>query len=404
MLNYSETVHWLFSQLSSYQREGKLAYKNDLSRILEMMNVLDKPQHQFKSIHIAGTNGKGSCSHLIASVFQEQGYRVGLYTSPHLKDFRERIKINGSMISESAVIDFVENNKKHFKHIGLSFFEMTTAMAFEYFANQNIDIAIIETGLGGRLDATNIIDPELCIITNVGLDHEDLLGKGIKKIAYEKAGIIKPNTPLVVGTTCDVSKKIIDSVALVTGATVYDSNEKTHWKSGLKGWCQSQNTATVVKAIEVLRKKEWAISDVILEHGLQKVVENTRLRGRWEQLSDQPIVMCDTGHNSAAFELIVAQLTSRSYKNLWMVLGMVNDKDVDGILALLPKDANYIFCEAPIPRAMPAKDLAHLAAKHQLKGCVVESPQEALWQAKESASEKDFIFVGGSTFVVAEVL
>lgn len=404
MLSYTETVQWLFSQLSSYQREGKMAYNNDLSRIHEMMHILDSPHHQFKSIHIAGTNGKGSCSHLIASIMQEQGYKVGLYTSPHLKDFRERIKINDSMISESAVIDFVENNKKHFKHIGLSFFEMTTAMAFTYFANQNIDIAIIETGLGGRLDATNIIEPELCIITNVGLDHEDLLGKGIKNIAYEKAGIIKSNIPLVVGTTCDISKKIIDSAALAIGTTAYHSNEKTHWESGLKGWCQSQNTATVVKAIEVLRKKDWTISDVILEKGLQKVVENTCFRGRWEQLSDQPNVLCDTGHNSAAFESIVAQLTSMQYNKLWMVLGMVNDKDIDSILKLLPKDAKYIFCEAPTPRAMPAKDLADLAAKYQLQSCVVELPREALRQAKERASEKDLIFVGGSTFVVAEVL
>jgi dihydrofolate synthase/folylpolyglutamate synthase len=403
-MNYQETLDWLFQQLASFQRVGQSAYKEDLGNITALCSVLNHPQNNFKSIHVAGTNGKGSTCHLLASILQEQGYKVGLYTSPHLKDFRERVKVNGEMVSESTVVDFVNTHQDSFTEIGISFFEMTTALAFEYFSSQKVDIAIIETGLGGRLDATNIILPELSVITNVALDHQNLLGDTIEAIATEKAGIIKQGVPVVLGLTTDSVSTIVEQIASKKHAKLTKSTINNLYQSALLGDCQKENIATVCEAIEQLRLLNWSISDKSTELGLQNVILNTDLRGRWEQLSESPKVICDTGHNIHAVTSIVKQLKKESYNDLWIVLGMVGDKDINGILALLPKSAKYIFCQASIPRALSAVDLLDKAAQFSLEGIKVSNPIEALDKAQELANENDLIFVGGSTFVVAEIL
>ena len=403
-MTYQETLDWLFHQLASFQRVGKSAYNNDLGNITALCAALNQPQLQFKSIHIAGTNGKGSTSHLLASVLQEQGYKVGLYTSPHLVDFRERVRINGLMISENEVVDFVRSGKDTFSKMGVSFFEMTTALAFSCFAKHKVDIAVIETGLGGRLDATNIVHPELAIITNVALDHQNLLGNTLQEIALEKAGIIKQNTPVVLGSTTKEVLAIIRTVSKNINAHLNTAPITSAYTSQLKGLCQQENTATVVEAVKQLRALNWPISEDALVDGLSNVLSSTNIRGRWEQLASSPKVICDTGHNIHAMTSIVAQLKKESFKNLWFVLGMLADKDVNGILALLPKAASYVFCQADIPRALPAEDLAEKAASYSLKGIVVTKPVEALKRAQELANENDLIFVGGSTFMVAEIL
>ena len=403
-MNYQETLDWLFQQLASFQRVGQLAYKEDLGNITALCKQLKDPQNKFKSIHIAGTNGKGSSSHLLASVLQEQGYKVGLYTSPHLKDFRERIKLNGEMIAESEVVDFVYSNKDHFTEIGVSFFEMTTALAFDYFAKQKVDIAIIETGLGGRLDATNIINPELSVITNIALDHQNLLGNTIAEITREKAGIIKSNKPLVIGICTDEVRYLLSQVAKKQDSPICIAKLTTDYKSALKGACQIENTATVLEAINQLRHLDWKISEENIQKGLLNVIHNTGLRGRWEQISSKPRVICDTGHNIHAIDSIVKQLKKETYSTLWIVLGMVADKDINGVLALLPSEANYVFCQANIPRALSSYDLLKKAKEFTLFGIDVKEPQKALLKAQELANENDLIFVGGSTFVVAEIL
>jgi dihydrofolate synthase / folylpolyglutamate synthase len=403
-MNYQETLDWLFQQLASFQRVGQSAYKEDLGNITALCSTLNHPQNNFKSIHVAGTNGKGSTCHLLASILQEQGYKVGLYTSPHLKDFRERVKVNGEMISESEVVDFVNSHQDKFTQIGVSFFEMTTALAFEYFSNQKVDIAIIETGLGGRLDATNIILPELAVITNVALDHQNLLGDTIEAIATEKAGIIKQAVPVVLGFTSTEVSSIIVQIADKRQAQLTKSTINDLYQSALFGDCQKENIATVCEAIEQLRSLNWIISDVSVKNGLQNVILNTSLRGRWEQISESPKVICDTGHNIHAITSIVNQLKNEVYDKLWMVIGVVGDKDVDGLLALLPKVAHYVFCQPSIPRALSVDDLEQKASQYSLKGIKIESPKLAVNKAQELANENDFIFVGGSTFVVAEIL
>lgn len=403
-MTYQETLDWLFQQLASFQRVGQSAYKEDLGNISALCTLLNHPQNNFKSIHIAGTNGKGSTCHLLASVLQEQGYKVGLYTSPHLKDFRERVKVNGNMISEKEVVNFVEKNKDKFIHIGVSFFEMTTALAFNYFSKEKVDIAIIETGLGGRLDATNIVIPELSVITNVAMDHQNLLGDTIEQIALEKAGIIKEGVPIVLGQTIKEVEFVVEKVAQKRNSKLIKSIASYLYKSGLKGDCQSENMATVCAAVNQLRNLGWEISETSLEAGLKNVLSNTFLRGRWDCIASSPKVVCDTGHNIHAVKSIVHQLSNEVYDNLWIVLGLVGDKDVDGILALLPKDANYIFCEPSIPRALNTDDLAKKAKLYSLDGVQIKSPKLALEKAQELAYETDLIFVGGSTFVVADVL
>ena len=403
-MDYQQTLDWLFQQLASFQRVGQSAYNEDLGNINAICSLLNHPQHNFKSIHVAGTNGKGSTSHLIASVLQEQGYKVGLYTSPHLKDFRERIKVNGEMISQKKVVDFVNANKEDFTEIGLSFFEMSTALAFAYFSDQKVDVAVIEVGLGGRLDATNIINPELSVITNVAFDHQHLLGDTIALIAKEKAGIIKEGVPVVLGATSVEVRYVVAETAVQKGSKLILSSKNTSYESGLLGACQQENTDTVCTAIEQLRFLGWDVSEASLKRGLLFVVENTSLRGRWEQISSSPMVICDTGHNPHAMRSIVKQLNKMLYNKLWMVIGMVGDKDVSAILEILPKDANYIFCQPNIPRALSVDDLFNKATQYSLKGLKIQNPLDALFEARKQAKQNDLIFVGGSTFVVAEIL
>ena len=403
-MDYQKTLDWLFQQLASFQRVGQSAYNEDLGNINAICSLLNHPQNNFKSIHVAGTNGKGSTSHLIASVLQEQGCKVGLYTSPHLKDFRERIKVNGEMISQKEVVDFVNAHKEDFTEIGLSFFEMSTALAFAYFSDQKVDIAIIEVGLGGRLDATNIINPELSVITNVAFDHQHLLGDTIALIAKEKAGIIKEGVPVVLGATSEEVRYVVAEIAAQKGSKLILSSKNTSYESGLLGACQQENTDTVCTATEQLRLLGWDVSEASLKLGLLRVVKNTSLRGRWEQISLSPRVICDTGHNPHAMRSIVKQLNKMSYNKLFMVIGMVGDKDVSAILELLPKDANYIFCEPNIPRALSVNDLFDKAAQYSLKGQKLQNPLDAIDEARKQAQQNDLIFVGGSTFVVAEIL
>ena len=403
-MNYQETLDWLFQQLASFQRVGQSAYKEDLTNIDALCDLLNHPQNKIKCIHVAGTNGKGSTCHLLASVLQEQGYKVGLYTSPHLKGFRERIKINGAMISEAEVVEFVKNHQADFTDISPSFFEMTTALAFANFAHNKVDVAVIETGLGGRLDATNIIRPELSVITNVALDHQNILGDTVELIAKEKAGIIKTGVPVVFGSTTEEVLSVLKAEAQNKKSSYSLSSLEHSYTSTLRGACQQENTATVCEVVRQMRDLGWDISDEVLESGLQNVLKNTQLRGRWEQISERPKVICDTGHNTHAIASIVKQLEEEPYQNLWMVIGMVGGKDVDAVLGLLPKQAKYIFCQPNIPRALSAEVLSEKAAQYLLLGTSIQNPKDALVKAQKLANEDDLIFVGGSTFVVAEIL
>ena len=405
-MNYQQTLDYLFTQLPMYQRVGNAAYKSDLKNTIELCEILSNPQHQFKSVHVAGTNGKGSTSHMIASILQDAGYKVGLYTSPHLKDFRERIKINGEMISEIDVIDFVSQHKTQFERINLSFFEWTVGLAFDYFANKKVDIAVIETGLGGRLDSTNVITPEIAVITNIGLDHTQFLGDTLQQIATEKAGIIKKNVPVIIGETQpEVLSVFIDKAnELSAPITFADEEVKSIYSSDLKGLYQSKNINTAVKAIHELKKIGWNISPSNIKKGLNSVIENTGLLGRWQQLGENPKIICDTGHNEAGMVYIVKQLDQELYNKLHIVFGVVNDKTINNVLEMLPKDACYYFCEANIPRALCVDELFNLAKAKGLKGIKIKKVKEALEEAINRSSKDDLIFVGGSTFVVAEVL
>jgi dihydrofolate synthase/folylpolyglutamate synthase len=403
-MTYQETLDYLFGRLPMYQRTGEAAYKADIGNIVAASKYLGNPHTQFKSIHIAGTNGKGSTAHMLASILQESGYKVGLYTSPHLKDFRERIKIDGKMIAEKEVIHFVEENKVFFEKMELSFFEFTVAMAFDYFAKQKVDIAIIETGLGGRLDSTNIIKPELSIITNIGYDHTNLLGNTLEKIATEKGGIIKESTPIIIGRKQKETFEIFNDIAQKKNTEIIYSEENKPYQTDLKGIYQKENKNTCLTAIHVLKNKDWEISEQAIEKGLANSIKNTSLLGRWQTLSEIPLIFCDTGHNEDGIKQICKQLKNTKYEQLHFVFGTVNDKNIDNILTLLPKDAIYYFCKANIPRAMDTENLKKQANKHKLKGDAFTSVEQALNKAKEKAESADLIFVGGSTFVVAEVL
>ena len=402
-MNYQQTLDWLFSQLPIYQRSGAAAYKADIGNIVEACKRLNNPHQQFKSIHIAGTNGKGSTSHMLASILQEAGYTTGLYTSPHLKDFRERIRINGNKIPKVQVVQFVSNNHHSFNEIGMSFFEMTVAMAFNYFADEKVDIAIIETGLGGRLDSTNILSPELCVITNIGLDHTAFLGDTIEQIALEKAGIIKKNTAVIIGRKQTETKTVFQEKAKAENALLYYATP-FNYSSGLKGNYQEENINTCVSSICKLQEKGWSISEEHIENGLKKVVVNTGILGRWQTIEHNPLTICDTGHNEDGIQNILTQIRQTPHEQLHIVWGTVNDKKIEKILALLPKDAIYYFCESNIPRALPKEILLTLAKQHNLKGQHYSSVKVALSSAQKNAHAKDLIFVGGSTFVVAEVL
>ena len=403
-MTYQETLDYLFGRLPIYQRTGAAAYKADIGNIVAASKYLGNPHTQFKSVHIAGTNGKGSTAHMLSSILQESEYKVGLYTSPHLKDFRERIRINGKMIAEQEVVDFVKESKAIFEEMELSFFEFTVVMAFDYFANQQVDIAIIETGLGGRLDSTNILNPELTIITNIGLDHTNLLGNTLEKIAAEKGGIIKENTPIIIGRKQKETNTIFQNIAKEKNAHLMYSEPQQNYATDLKGEYQKENINTTITAIEQLQKQGWAINSSNIEQGLLKIVANTQLLGRWQTLSEIPHIICDTGHNEDGIKQISKQLKNTKYEQLHFVFGTVNDKNLDSILSHLPKNASYYFCQANIPRAMDAKELQQQSAKYELKGNVFTIVKQALSKAKENANASDLIFVGGSTFVVAEAL
>jgi dihydrofolate synthase/folylpolyglutamate synthase len=428
-MNYQETLNYMFTQLPMFQRTGKAAYKANLDNTLALDKYFNHPHTKFKSIHVAGTNGKGSVSHSVASVLQEAGYKVGLYTSPHLRDFRERIKINGAMISEQDVVDFIEDHKAKFEQIKPSFFEMTVALAFDYFAKMEVDIAVIEVGLGGRLDSTNIIDPILSVITNISLDHTNLLGTEVSQIAVEKAGIIKANVPVVVGEKQDVSSDIFVKTAKERGTTlnfaeerysfknveyledyqriVYDSvieSREVELKSDLLGQYQQKNIRTALCAIEKMNEIGFSIGDEIIKKGISNIVGNTGLLGRWQYLSKSPKVICDTGHNLAGIKEILEQINRTDYRKLHVVFGMVDDKNIDDVLKLMPSEATYYFTKASIPRALDETLLSEKAKAFHLEGDTYKDVETALKVAKSSATKEDLIFVGGSTFVVAEVV
>jgi len=403
-MNYTETLEWLFNQLPTYQNVGKSAYKADLSNISILAAYLGDPHKKFKCIHVGGTNGKGSSSHMLASVLQEAGYKVGLYTSPHLKDFRERIKINGELIPESNVVDFVKEHQSFFKVNSLSFFEMTVGMAFDYFAKEKVDIAIIEVGLGGRLDATNIITPEVSLITNIGVDLTAFLGNTLKSIAREKAGIIKLNVPVVISETqLEVKDVFIERAAEVNASLSFADDEYSKvYITDLLGNYQSHNSKGVVAVLQKL--ESFNISEEHIIAGLLNVVRNTGLLGRWQVLQSEPKIICDTAHNSEGLKLTMDQLSREVTRGLHIVFGVVSDKKLNDILPLLPKNAQYYFCAPKISRAMSSNKLFLEAKKYDLVGKEYLSVNEALISAKANAGPQDVIYVGGSTFVVAEIL
>ena len=406
-MNYQETVNWMFKQLPMYQNQGKSAYKVDLSNTHLLAKHLNHPERYFKSVHVAGTNGKGSTSHMLASVLQEAGYKVGLYTSPHLKDFRERIKINGKEVSKQFVIGFIKRNLSFFKQNQLSFFEMTVGMAFDYFSKQKVNIAIIEVGLGGRLDSTNIITPEVSVITNIGFDHTQFLGTTYQAIASEKAGIIKPKVPVVIGETQEETKDVFIGIAEHNNSEIYFSDQLVtqNLESDLKGSYQKHNIKTVVQTIKVLNtQNRFKISNNELSQGLKNVVKNTTLNGRWQVLQEQPKIICDTAHNREGLTYVMRQLEDERFDELHIVFGVVNDKDLDSILTLLPKHARYYFCKPDIPRGMDADLLKEKFLNRGFKGQSYLTVNEALNSAKQNTKAEDLIYVGGSTFVVAEII
>ena len=405
-MTYQDTLNWMFSQLPMYQRQGKTAFKKDLSNTLKLAEHLNNPENKFKSVHVAGTNGKGSTSHILASVLQEAGYKVGLYTSPHLKDFRERIKINGQEVSKHFVIGFIKRNKDFFEANKLSFFEMTVGMAFDYFAKQNIDIAVVEVGLGGRLDSTNIVTPEVSIITNIGLDHTQFLGDTLEAIAFEKGGIIKPNIPVVIGETQKETAPVFKSLAKSCDSEILFADQLVSevYKSDLIGSYQSKNIKTVVQTVKQLQGKGFKISKKNIKQGLLKVVKNTGLLGRWQILKERPKVVCDTGHNREGLIYVMQQLSNETFESLHIVFGVVNDKDLRYILDLLPKKATYYFCKPNIPRGLDAEELQQTFSSYKLKGRAYKSVNEAYNSALNNARKDDFIYVGGSTFVVDEII
>ncbi|NVO12259.1 MAG: bifunctional folylpolyglutamate synthase/dihydrofolate synthase [Bacteroidales bacterium] len=429
-MNYQQTLDYLFSQLPVFQRIGKAAYKADLNNTIALDEYFNHPHKSFKTIHVAGTNGKGSTSHMLASVLAKAGYKVGLYTSPHLKDFRERIRINGVVIPEQEVVDFVKKHRPIFEKVKPSFFEMTVALAFDYFAREKVDIAVIEVGLGGRLDSTNIITPELSVITNISFDHTDLLGDTLPKIAFEKAGIIKPNIPVVISQTQPETEQVFRDKAKETNSPILfadkvykiinvddqnqnwqlfdiERNDGVYLKDirlDLRGIYQKHNLPGVLLALDILKSKGFSISDKNTKNGLALASASTGLLGRWQTLQDKPMTICDTGHNIDGITQVLEQISKVKRERLHMVIGMVGDKDIEGVLALLPKNAIYYFTKASIPRALNETILAKKAAEHKLKGNCYPNVSEAIDAAKKNASPNDLIFIGGSTFVVAEAI
>ena len=430
-MTYAETLDYLFNALPMFQRVGASAYKADLTNTILLCEHLGNPQETFKTIHVAGTNGKGSTSHALASVFQAAGYKTGLYTSPHLKSFTERIRIDGKEITEEDVVEFVANNRAFLDQLQPSFFEMTVGMAFWYFAKEAVDIAVIEVGMGGRLDSTNVIHPELCVVTTIGYDHTQFLGNTLPLIAGEKAGIIKQGVPVVISQTQKETQEVFSQQAAAKQAAIVfadqlwevtklpesenpniqqpanfkvrSSDGEFTMKFDLNGDYQRFNLPGILEAVKQLRNQGWNLSDTALQVGLESISMQTGLKGRWQLLQVNPIILADTGHNEAGIGEVVNQLKKYSYSKLWMVIGMVNDKDISKVLDLLPKEANYIFCQASIPRAMDAHELARKGNEKGLIGQVIPTVTEALEFARKNAASDDLIFVGGSTFVVAEI-
>jgi dihydrofolate synthase / folylpolyglutamate synthase len=425
IMNYEETLDYLFTSAPLFQNIGKEAYKEGLYTTNKLDTFFGHPHRSFKTIHVAGTNGKGSCSHTIAAILQKAGYKTGLFTSPHLVDFRERIRVDGKPISKEYVVDFVERYRDTFEPMHPSFFELTTAMAFNYFKQERVDVAVIEVGLGGRLDCTNIITPDLSVITNISFDHTQFLGDTLAKIAYEKAGIMKEGIPVVIGETTSETKEVfITHANLVkspiifaeeekrvisadidnSGKRVYQTKELGTVIGELGGLCQLKNTNTILSAIAVLQKKDYKLSEEDIKFGFANVCELTGLMGRWQKIGDNPKIICDTGHNIGGISYIVEQLKHEKYDNLHIVIGMVNDKDIRGVLNILPKDAKYYFTKASVKRALHETEIKKLAEQAGLHGNSYSDVHTALNAAKEAAKETDMIYIGGSSFIVADLL
>ena len=427
-MNYEEAVDYLYARLPMFTRDGASAFKKDLTNTYRLCEVLDNPQERFKSIHIAGTNGKGSTSHMLAAVLQAAGYRTGLYTSPHLLDFRERIRIDGVMVPKRVVSDFVSRYQPPIEAIQPSFFEVTVAMAFDYFARENVDIAIIETGLGGRLDSTNVIRPLVSVITNIGYDHTNMLGNTLAEIAGEKAGIIKPAVPVVIGEwqpeVADVFERAAEEhaspltfaskewqVTFLDRDSTYQRLEVAQHQSigtlyelDLKGSYQAKNLPAVLTTVEWLRTSDFTITDVHIKQALKAVQRTTGLMGRWQTLTREPLVIADTGHNVDGWREVLVNIAATPHRTLHMVMGVMRDKDLDKMLPLLPKNARYYFCEVDMPRALPAVELQSVASGRGLGGEAWGSVRNALKGAQQQARMDDLVFIGGSTFIVAEAL
>lgn len=424
-MNYEETLDYLYNSTPLFQHIGKDAYKAGLENTYLLDEHFGRPHHQFRTIHIAGTNGKGSCSHTLAAILQAAGYKTGLYTSPHLVDFRERIRVNGIPVSKDYVITFVEEHRAFFEPLHPSFFELTTAMAFHYFAQEQVDVAIIEVGLGGRMDCTNIIRPDLCMITNISFDHIQFLGNTLAQIAGEKAGIMKEHIPVVIGETTPETKPVFiarskevnapihfaeEEQLLQTSTTndegrrIYQTMDYADLEGELGGLCQLKNTNTLLSAIRLLKQAGYRMTESDIRKGFSHVCELTGLMGRWQKLQDKPTLVCDTGHNVGGISYIVEQLKLQKYQQLHIVIGMVNDKDINGVLAMLPPNAIYYFTKASVKRALPEKELQHLAMQHGLGGNTYPDVKTAVQAAQENANKNDFIFVGGSSFIVADLL
>lgn len=427
-MDYPEVLRFLYEQLPMFQKIGASAFKKNLDNTLALCKALGDPHLKFKSIHIGGTNGKGSSSHMLAAIFQSAGYKTGLYTSPHLKEFTERIKINGEEIPQKKIVDFVVQHKALIEKVKPSFFEMTVAMAFDHFAKEKVDIAIIEVGLGGRLDSTNVISPICSLITNIGLDHQNLLGNTLEEIAFEKAGIIKENTQVVVSQRQEEITDVFKTMAAKRNSSLYfaDSEFKVIKKEirkgnlvvdvftekgklyeelqlGLSADYQMKNLPGVLKTISLVKQAGFNLDIDAIRRGLLKAQEITGLKGRWQKLSEQPLIICDTGHNEDGIKEVLKQIENTPHEKLFMILGMVKDKDINKILNLLPTTAKYFFTQASIPRALPAEDLHKQATLIGLKGEIITNVNDAIEEAKRSASSNDLIFVGGSNFVVAEI-
>lgn len=426
-MTYNEATTYLFNSAPLFQNIGAGAYKEGLSNTNSLDSRYGHPHRCYRTIHVGGTNGKGSVSHTLAAILQCAGYKVGLYTSPHLADFRERIRVNGQMIPEQRVIDFVTEEKAFFEPLHPSFFELATALAFLYFKEEKVDVAVIEVGLGGRLDCTNIINPDLSVITNISKDHVQFLGDTPTLIAKEKAGIIKPGTPVVIGETnnnievrnifitkskevgtsikfADEESEILHSFTQAQGGRKYQTKNWGVFNGELGGDCQEKNTATILCAVQTLIEQGYNIKDKHVHEGIAKVCSLTGLMGRWQRLGNEPLAICDTGHNIGGMQYIVGQLASTPHEKLHFIIGMVNDKDIDSVLGILPKEAEYYFTQASVQRALSAESLAIKAGKVGLKGVVITDVKEAYRKARQNATKDDLIFVGGSTFVVADLL